>query len=401
MQNTSKNFCIMPHSHMEISSRGFSLPCCAYKSDLLELPIPLPNVANTSLKNIFENHILWNSARNLSRNDKFNPACRQCHMEENSGLESYRLSSNKRFGSYIDVEKEDRKLLSLELKLGAKCNLACRTCNSKFSNKLLKEDSILILGHLDKDWMRNMQKQSEWSSSEVFWNQMHDISKDLVYIKFTGGEPLIIDEHFKYLEWLVENKLDPEISYITNGTIQLTDRIKNIWSKFSKVTVTVSIDATEDLEEYIRTGCVWEEQNKNINDYVDLLGTDNVEILSTISVLNVHKIKSLIDIFSPRINLGFNILSYPEFLDIRNLNSNAKEYLNSVYNNIINTNVTLSDDILNGIRLIQNSFNRTPIKLIDIAEEIRKKDAAHNLVNKKAQHNYEKLEPDWFKIIEG
>jgi MoaA/NifB/PqqE/SkfB family radical SAM enzyme len=48
----------------------------------------------------------------------------------------------------------DTKLKSIELKLGAKCNLECRTCSPNSSNKLLKEGSYERFGKVDKDWIR-------------------------------------------------------------------------------------------------------------------------------------------------------------------------------------------------------------------------------------------------------
>lgn len=409
----NKNFCIMPHTHMEIAPRGGSRPCCAYRQDLIfdnkddMFSVPQANVAKTSMDNIFNNHFVWKQARRLSSNNEFNPACVQCHMEEKAGLESYRIGNNNKFGKYIDELEDDKKLLSLELKLGAKCNLACRICTSFHSNKLLKEDSIKIWGNINKDWMRSMQAQSDWSQDEKFWKQIYDVSENLKYIKFTGGEPLIIDQHFEYLEWLAEQNLDVEISYITNGTVKLSDKIKNIWSKFSHVHMSISIDAVGELEEYIRTGCNWEEQKTNIQDYVEFLGADNIGITCTVGTLNVHKINEFIEYFeqaglSNKINFVFNVLTSPAYLSIRNLNDDAKHHLNSVYNNLINTNRNIPDKIINGLNNIRNSFNREKDLNFDssVAVEITKKDAMHNLANKnKERHSFKELEPEWFEIL--
>jgi organic radical activating enzyme len=37
------------------------------------------------------------------------------------------------------------------------------------------------------------------------------VSSDLEYLQFTGGEPLLIQEQYQYLEWLAENNIDPVI----------------------------------------------------------------------------------------------------------------------------------------------------------------------------------------------
>jgi len=302
----------------------------------------------------------------------------------------------------MNFKEESHKLLSLELKLGAKCNLACRICSSSHSNKLLKEDSFKIFGKVNKEWIRDQQSKSEWATSDDWWSQVYEVSEDLKYIKFTGGEPLLIDQHFKYLEWLAENNLDPEISYITNGTVKLSDKIKTIWSKFSKVHMSVSLDAVDELGEYIRTNSLWEEQRKNLSDYSDLLSKQNVSITCTISILNVHKIKDFIDFLKEDgydRGVTFNILTNPKELAIQNLNDDSKAFLNSVYNNLINTNVETPEYIINGLKNIQNTFNRSRANNVNIASAIEKKDELYNLANNNKRHDYRKLEPDWFNII--
>ena len=404
-----ENFCVMPFTHMEISPRGFSLPCCAFKNERLfskeqSFTVPHPNVNTTTLTNIFEKHPFWEKSRKLALENEINPACIQCHMEEKSGLKSYRINSNERYLKYIDIEKEKKKILSLELKLGAKCNIACRMCSAQHSNKLLKEDSINAFGEINKEWIRDMQSKSDWVKGDKFWKQVYDKSRDLVSVKFTGGEPLIIQEHFAYLKWLSENNIDPKIGYITNGTVKLTDDIKDIWKKFSHVHISLSIDAIGDLEEYIRTGTIWEEKEKNIKDYIEFLGLDDVSFIVTVNSLNVNSIFNLIKWlennvgFENNIIITFNILMYPEKYDLRNLPDNAKEYINYKLNNIINTNSKYPDNILNGMKNIQRSMKRPRSHNINIADEIIKQEATYKLANKK-EISFEKIEPEWFNII--
>ena len=288
--------------------------------------------------------------------------------------------------------------------MGAKCNLACRICSSSHSNQLLKEDSYNIFGTINKEWIRDLQSQSDWATDDEWWEKVYDISGNLKNIQFTGGEPLIIDQHFKYLEWLSTNNIDPEISYITNGTVELSEKIKNIWRNFSNVEVTISIDAIGDLGEYIRTNSVWEIQKKNLLEYIDFLGHSNISVICTVSVLNVHKIKDFIDFFSnigilDDIGMIFNILTYPEYLTISNLNSGAKEYLNCVYNNIINTNEDIPKHIINGLKNIKSSIDIEKNKDVGVADGILKKDELYNTVNRHKKHSFSELEPDWFNII--
>jgi organic radical activating enzyme len=403
----NKHFCIMPFTHMEIAPRGNSQPCCAFKPEKLfdgkkMFTVPHSDVSKTRVENIFTNHPFWVTSRNLAKTNTINPACQQCHMEEAAGLKSYRINSNEKFLKYIDIDSENNKLLSLELKLGAKCNIACRMCSSQHSNKLLKEDSILVFGEINKNWIRDIQSKSDWATSDEFWKQVYKLSKDLKYIKFTGGEPLVIYEHFKYLNWLADNNLDPEISYITNGTVKLTEEIKDIWKRFSHVHMSLSIDAIEDLEEYIRTGTVWEEKEKNIKDYINFLGVDNVGFTVTVNSLNINSIDKLVhwmhNNFGSRINVVFNILVYPEKYDMRNLSDGAKQHINYKLNTLINTSIGYPNFIINGISNIKNSMNLEREFDFNIADEILNQENVYAKANKK-EISFEKIEPEWFNIL--
>ena len=59
----------------------------------------------------------------------------------------------------------------------------------------------------------------------------------------------------------------------------------------------------------------------------------------------------------------------------------------------------MPEHIINGLKNIQNSFNRECLHNIDIASAIMKKDELYNSVNNGKQHNYKKLESEWFEII--
>ena len=96
-------------------------------------------------------------------------------------------------------------------------------------------------------------------------------------IDFKGGEPMMQEGMYDFLEYLVSwgYASNITIAYTTNGT-KTPERLKELWPKFKKVKLVISVEATGKLYEYIRGGDVqsidslkdnihWFDQFNNLN----------------------------------------------------------------------------------------------------------------------------------------
>lgn len=383
------NFCVLPFSHLNVTSRGHILPCCNFdwKQDLV-----IDNLHLTSLEEIFLSK-KWHKLRKSLVTDEPSPGCHKCFKKEISGARSMRQASNSIYGTSRELV-----IKSLELKLGSKCNLSCRTCSHHSSNKLLKEDSILKNGKVDKQWIADIQKQSSFIHEEKFWEQIYEISENIELIKFTGGEPLLIHEHYKYLQWLVDNNIFPKLAYITNGTIGPTQERMELWSKFPSVTIDASIDAVGELSEYVRTNSVWEEVKSNVIAFNNEPSID-FAINATFSIYNIIGIEKLVEFVEEHnIRWGCNMVFEPNVLSIFNLPDNSKTYIKHILNNLINTDISQMSKTN-----IQNIINHVDLdrptdkKFIDACN--RKEEVYEEANGKPHEKTYEQLEPEWFNII--
>lgn len=415
-----KYFCILPHSHLNLTARGHTIACCNYNWRTSSVfrkedgSYSIPKHQDLPIKEIFNEHEEWKQLRYNSLNNIPSPGCIKCYKYEESGAESHRIWANKRFDNIV-VSEDNHTLKSFELKLGAKCNLACRSCSSRNSNKLLKEDSISLFGKLDKEWMRETQSESDWIHDDVFWNGLHDVSHDLEYIQFTGGEPLLIQEHYDYLRWLAEHDIRPEVSYVTNATIPLTDEMKQIWNEFPAITVSFSIDATDELEEYMRTGAVWEEQQKNIREYIDYFRERNefdnanngYSIATTVSILNVYSIEKIIDYiisFNDESMVNYwsiNMVTSPEWLNVANIPLSVKPLIKDRLYKVINRN-DISERIRSNLKLIidciDDTINENAPAGGKFINRLKLQEQNNFLANKKMM-NYKQIEPEWWKLL--
>jgi MoaA/NifB/PqqE/SkfB family radical SAM enzyme len=137
-----------------------------------------------------------------------------------------------------------------------------------------------------------MLRQGAWPrENPKFWSEIAQVSDQIEYIEFTGGEPFMIQEHFDLLQGLVDRGLAHriEIHYNTNGT-QWPEQGPAIWQHFRHVEIAVSIDDVGARFEYQRTGAVWREVEVNIARFKQLRGQHaniTLQVCSTVNVFNV------------------------------------------------------------------------------------------------------------------
>jgi glutamate-1-semialdehyde 2,1-aminomutase len=137
-----------------------------------------------------------------------------------------------------------------------------------------------------------MLKQGAWPrENPTFWREIEQVSDQIRYIEFTGGEPFMIQEHFDLLQGLVDRGLAGriEIHYNTNGT-QYPEQGPDIWRHFRTVEIAFSIDDVGDRFEYQRSNAVWSEVCNNIARFRQLRDQSpniRLQVCSTVNVFNV------------------------------------------------------------------------------------------------------------------
>jgi sulfatase maturation enzyme AslB (radical SAM superfamily) len=151
------------------------------------------------------------------------------------------------------------------------------------------------------------------------WEQLLPHLDHVEQIYFAGGEPLMMDEHYRILEELErKERFDVRLIYNTNFTqTRLKDRsVFDYWRKFDSVAVGASLDAMGPRAEYIRKGTDWAQVEDNRRRMMAICPKVDFYISPTLSIMNAWHLpdfhKDWVDqgLIRPQ-DLNVNILQDP------------------------------------------------------------------------------------------
>ena len=115
---------------------------------------------------------------------------------------------------------------------------------------------------------------------------------------FSGGEPLIMKEHFEILKELdAASRYGVTLNYNTNLSYLNyagTDMVE-IWARFKKVILAISIDDIGGRAEYFRSGTNWSNIEKNMFHLRDNYKNIFRYVNCTVNIMNVFYIPELFD----------------------------------------------------------------------------------------------------------
>ena len=105
-----------------------------------------------------------------------------------------------------------------------------------------------------------------------------------------GGEPLIMEEHNRILNLLIE-KGNTNVRLIYNTNLNelryKKENVLDLWKQFPNVCVAASLDDMGDRAEIIRSGTDWEQVEQNIRDLKRECPHIDFMISPTLSMMNI------------------------------------------------------------------------------------------------------------------
>ena len=217
--------------------------------------------------------------------------CSKCYEQERSGFVSMRNSTNKNFGQHIaivdqthdDGQFDDFKLRYYDIRFSNLCNFTCRTCGGWFSSSWYSEEEELY-------GKRNYPKIMFAGRTESdMWQQLELHIPYLEQIYFAGGEPMMMEEHYRILKELVKREMfDVKLIYNTNFS-RLTlkdDNVLDLWRLFNNVSIGASLDGMSAHGEYIRKGTKWDQIVRNREEMIKRCPNTDFYVSSTVSLYN-------------------------------------------------------------------------------------------------------------------
>jgi hypothetical protein len=160
---------------------------------------------------------------------------------------------------------------------------------------------------------------------------------------FAGGEPIIMEEHYRILKELDKRKMyHVRLIYNTNFSKTAFKDIDvfKLWNKFKSVSVGASLDAEGSRGELMRKGTKWSEIVKNRKRMIEVCPNVDFYISATVGLLNsLH----VVDFHNNWVEQGlikamdfnFNLLQYPNWQRMDLLPNEFKEQVKEKYNSHI------------------------------------------------------------------
>ena len=305
------SFCPLPFAHVRIATEGTYNICCRHATPKKHAV----NINDHSLEE-WKNSAYFQEVKNDFVQGKKHPGCENCWQTESLGQQSYRQMVSDDY-KFFKVHTEFDKLVNVEINLSNLCNLKCLMCNEKASSAILAENKKLAV---------NLHEQKDFGWTNRAYEHLQQILQHKpAMVSIVGGEPLYNKEFLDLLENINEDFFKNTILSInTNATVWNT-RWEQVIKKFKLVRFVFSLDASQDLYEYIRFPSSWDLVTDNIRQIRKM---HNVKTYVNCVVQNLN-IKDLYDLLvwcrTENIDLLLTQLYQPHFLVLTNLPDHLKK----------------------------------------------------------------------------
>jgi len=248
--------CILPWIHLHTWPNNTVYPCCMTPQDQ-----PAGSLDTHSLREIFNSEQM--RTMRLEMMQGLEPsACTRCFEQERAGQFSMRNDVNKRFAHHTDIIEttqidgtvDEMRMPYWDFRFSNICNFKCRSCGPQLSTGWYDDHKRLSNGTLPPGCPDPDRPMTMWEQIEPLFDSVEEIY-------FAGGEPLIMEEHYRILNHLIElGRTDVKLRYNTNFSRMRYKSLDVIdaWRHFPHVKIDASLDGMGAQAEYIRKGTTWQ-----------------------------------------------------------------------------------------------------------------------------------------------
>lgn len=369
-------FCPLPWIHLATRPNGDVRLCCTANASGagLEDEKEIGLVTKDGVRlNLQENTIeeIWNSefmrkTRLEMLQGKIPKSCTKCFEEEANNIVSKRQWETVVWQERLDIDSivsgTDKDgflpvdIPYFDLRLGNLCQLKCIMCSPHDSSSWIKDWKSqyplykTIQLRTDQKW--DIDFNYTWYKKNSFLSSIKNQSRNIKELYFAGGEPLLIPEHYKILEFMVEtgNAKNCILRYNSNG-LELPEKIFELWNHFKEVKFNFSIDAVGEKNHYIRYPSDWNVVVSNLQRLDDTPNNITVNIACAVQLFNVLYLPEFtywkLSQKYKKINLppygagllGTHLVYLPSYLNVRVLPFDIKKLVENKINDFCQTQV--------------------------------------------------------------
>tara|TARA_R110000822_G_scaffold175888_6_gene315559 strand:- start:1876 stop:3456 length:1581 start_codon:yes stop_codon:yes gene_type:complete len=313
LDSKGKGFCLAKWTQVTMHLGNGTTHSChhptAHKIPLEELKINPSALHNTNYKKKVRKEMI---------DGKRPSECDFCWRVEDNGQTSDRILKSLDSYSFKHHDKiaellgnEDIFPTYVEVSFGNTCNFKCAYCGPAYSSQWtqeIKKDGPYVL----EDMKFNVTEQDETHIPhrernpyiEAFWEWFPEAYKHMHTFRITGGEPLLIKDTMKVIDFLLENP-NPELSFAINSNGCPPD---GMWEEFTTkirlleegncikdFVLFTSAEASGNKNDYVRYGMDYDLWKKNIEYFLrNTLGA-GVTCMSAFNVLSITTFKELLE----------------------------------------------------------------------------------------------------------
>lgn len=331
-QGAPDSWCPLPWSQINIKPNGTYRVCChsatSESRGILRDQNGKPLHVGTDSWDTVVNNQTMKTVRKEMLEGKWPEPCIRCKRESDSGMHSRNNYERSFLADIIEhdnypsykraktltsadgtINNKDFSTSFLDIRFGNLCNLKCVMCSPNDSNQWY-DDYNAVWGYSsfrDGEDRINLVKDSkgklapeknvyEWSDDPVLWKQIEKHIDQFRRLYIVGGEPLIIDSHYDFLQKCVDEGYAHKLTIEYNSNItNIPQRAWNIWKHFKKIIMGVSIDGIGDVNNLIRFPSKWHKIEENLKKFSTVEGNYDVHITSSIQILNIWNLPKFIE----------------------------------------------------------------------------------------------------------
>ena len=212
--------------------------------------------------------------------------------------------------------REDFNPRYVEVAFSNACNFKCSYCAPAFSTTWMEEiknygaypttDEFNSLKYNKLEDKLPIPQRESNPYADAFWKWWPDLYQDLHTFRITGGEPLLAQDTWKVLDYVLEQKepnkklnlsINSNLGVPDNLIDKLIEKLKRIEDeeRVNELVIFTSVDTWGEQAEYIRHGLEFNRFWYNLEKILSSLDRVVVTIMSTYNALSVPNYTKLID----------------------------------------------------------------------------------------------------------
>jgi hypothetical protein len=311
--------CMAPWTHTYLSPQSERRLCCASREPAQNFKQYIDTESGTGEYHPVKLEEWWNSehVRSIRRtmmNGDIPDACQVCnHKLLNTDVyrsyfwHMFRHHYDRIWETTDETGHTSMKPVSWDYRFSNLCNFKCRMCGDMLSSSWeseVKRHGLIDVNDPKNEWIQEpvRSKMRRWqtdAAEKEFGAAVESGTVEEIY--WVGGEPLMYEQHWNYMQRIIElGYADRVYARYNTNLSRIEYRGLNLWNilgNFRDWQVCASLDGTGEVGEYIRTGLNYNNWLKNFESGVVVIKHQRqLKLDYTITIPGLQEIKNMVNL---------------------------------------------------------------------------------------------------------